>query len=90
MQSSWHLSPLQPVLATPRAPSSQVVALSVTLAVGSALVGPVLEAPAATAAWWDTGDFMNMAAVHVIAQETVTLTLVTASLGESQDFNHMY
>lgn len=37
-----------------------------------------------TAACWDTGGFMNTAAVHVTARETVTPTTVTASLGESQ------
>lgn len=38
-----------------------------------------------TAACWDTGGFMNMAAVHVTVQGTVTPTPVTAFLGESQD-----
>lgn len=78
-------SPLQPVPATLSAPSSQVVALSATPAVGSALVSPASEAPAATAACWDTGGFMNTAVAHVTAQGTVTPTLVTAFLGESQD-----
>lgn len=40
-----------------------------------------------TAACWDTGGFMNTAAVHVTVQGTVTPTPVTAFLGESQDFN---
>lgn len=59
-----------------------MVALSVTLAAGSALVNPVLEAPAVTAACRDTGGFMNTAAVHVTAQGTVTPTLVTAFLAQ--------
>jgi len=78
-------SPLQPVPATLRAPSSLEGALSVTLAVGSALVSPVSGVPAVTAACWDTGASTNTAAVHVTARGTVTRTLVTASLGESQD-----
>lgn len=51
---------------------------------GSAHVSPVLEACVVTAACWDTGGFMNTAAVHVTVQGTVTPTLVTAFLGESQ------
>lgn len=78
---------MQPVPATPQAPSSQVVALSVILPVGSALVSLVSEAPAVTAAWWDTGDFMNMAVVHVPVQGTVTLTLVTVFQGETRDLS---
>ena len=78
-------SPLQPVPATLSAPSSQVVALSATPAAGSALVSPASEAPAAMAACWDTGGFMNTAVAHVTVQGTVTPTLVTAFLGESQD-----
>lgn len=37
-----------------------------------------------TAACWDTGGFMNTAAVLVTARGTVTPTPVTAFLGESQ------
>lgn len=38
--------------------------------------------PTATGAWWDTGAFMTMAAVHVTVQETVIHLLETVCLGE--------
>lgn len=78
-------SALQLVPATLWALSSQEAALCVTPAAGSARVSLVSEAPAVTAACWDTGGFMNTAAVLVTAQGTVTPTPVTAFLGESQD-----
>lgn len=55
-----------------------------TLAAGNALVSPVSEAPAVTAARQDTGAFMSTAAVRVTARGTVTRTPATAFLGESQ------
>lgn len=82
-----YCSPLQPAPATLWAPSSLEVALCVTLAAGSALVSPVSEAHAVTAACWDTGGSMNTAAVHVTARGIVTPTPGTAFLGESQGFN---
>lgn len=77
-------SPLQLVPATHWALSSQEPALCVTPTAGSALVSLASEAPAVTAACWDTGGFMNTAVVLVTAQGTVTPTPVTAFLGESQ------
>lgn len=84
LKCSPHRSALQPVPATPWARSSQEAALCVTPAAGSALVSLVSEAPAVTAACWDTGGFTNTAAVLVTARGTVTPTPVTAFLGESQ------
>lgn len=60
------------------------MALCVTPPVGSAHVSPVLEVHTVTDACWDTGGFMNTAAVLVTARGTVTPTPVTAFLGESQ------
>lgn len=77
-------SALQLVPATPWALSSPEAALRVTPAAGSALVSLVSEAPAVTAACWDTGGFTNTAAVLVTARGTATRTPVTAFLGESQ------
>ena len=77
-------SPLQAVHATLLALPSQGVDIPVTPAAGSALVSPVSAAPDVTAACWDTGGFMSTAVVLVTAQGTVTPTLVTAFLGESQ------
>lgn len=84
LKCSPRRSALQLVPATPWALSSQEAALCVTPAAGSALVSPVSEAPAVTAACWDTGGFTNTAAVLVTARGTVTPTPVTAFLGESQ------